>query len=74
VDGRDLASEEPGREHRDVLARDRQNVCNSPEMYGKLVALQREFGRQGTRGALRVGGPNLALSVRSHVYSAPDIF
>ena len=43
VDGRDLVSEQPGGEHRDVLARDRQNVCDSPVMYGKCVALQRQI-------------------------------
>ena len=35
VDGCELASEEPGREHRDVLAPDSQDVCHSPDKDGK---------------------------------------
>jgi hypothetical protein len=35
VDGRELASEQPGGEHRDVLARDRQNMCHGSEKDGK---------------------------------------
>jgi hypothetical protein len=46
VEGCDLASEQPGGEHRDVLARDRQNMCNGSEKDGKLVALQRDDGAQ----------------------------
>ena len=42
-------------EHRDVLPGDREHVRQSPVMYGKLVALQRETGQQGARGALGVG-------------------
>ena len=53
VEGCDLASEEPGREHRDVLARDRQNVCHGSEKDGKLDALQREISRRDARGSLR---------------------
>jgi hypothetical protein len=42
-------------------------MCNGPNMYGKLVALQREIGRRGAGGALRSGGPRLASSTRPHV-------
>ena len=46
VDGGDLASEQPGGEHGDVLARDRQNMCDGSEMYGKQAALPR-YARRG---------------------------
>jgi hypothetical protein len=53
VDGRDLAPEEPGCEHRDVLTRDGQDMCHGSEKDGKVVALQRENARRSVRGALR---------------------
>ena len=73
VDGRDLAPEEPGCEHRDVLTRDGQDICHGSEKDGKVVALQREIGQRSAKGALGEGGPDLASSMTSKVYSAPDI-
>jgi hypothetical protein len=62
VEGCDLASEQPGGEHRDVLARDRQNMCNGSEKDGKLVALHCETGRWCTRGVLKTPAARFALS------------
>jgi hypothetical protein len=43
VDGRDLASQEPGREHRDVLTRDRQNMGNAAasKVYFQVLRYER---------------------------------
>jgi hypothetical protein len=46
----------------------------TPNSNGKQTALQREIARRDARGALRAGYPNVASSMRSHVYSAPHIF
>src|SRR5215207_2120981 len=44
------------------------NMRDSSEMYGKLVALQREIGRQCARGALRAVGPGLERSPRDRMF------
>ena len=54
-----------------VLPRNREHLCDSPVMYGKLVALQREIGRGDTRGALRAGSCRLALTELIHYGYSP---
>ena len=49
-----------------VVPSERPDLCNGSVMYGKLVALQREIGRRGARGALRASGPRLEHQARDH--------